>query len=202
MNSENSNFSVLLGPDGIGKSTTLGLLQNVTIVNWKQWGYILTNNPACPNDFEDIGLVVNEWSPEVRCLSLTLMMQLMYYQGIAPHLGGDMPILADSYYYRFWAKLKILGTGTPAFFQTLLGLPPPKQAFVFQNLPELAWERKKGLIQRYEYLEEATKDSFVRFQAEVHKLYMNLLEEQGVRIVMLNPYSEPVTIAEKIQQHL
>lgn len=196
------DFSVLLGTDGIGKSTALGLLQNVTIVNWKQWGYVLADNPACPNDFEDIGLVVNQWSPEVRCLSLTLMMQLMYYQGIVPHLGEDSPILVDSYYYRFWAKLKILNTGTTEFFNTLLGLPPPKQAFVFENLPELAWERKKGRVQRYEYLEEPTKDSFVRFQTEVHNLYMKLLEEQGVEIVMLNPTLEPAKIAEKIQQHL
>lgn len=202
MNPENSNFSVLLGPDGIGKTSAFGLLDGVIQVNWKQWGYILANNPACPKDFKDIGLVVNQWSPEVRCLSLTLMMQLMYYQGIAPHLGSDMPILADSYYYRFWAKLKILGTGTPAFFNTLLGLPPPKKAFVFENLPELAWERKGGHLQRYEYLTSPTFTDFLEFQTEVHKLYMNLLEEQGVRIVMLDPYSEPVTIAEKIQQHL
>jgi thymidylate kinase len=198
-----SDFSVLLGPDGIGKSTVLGLLlQNVTLVNWKQWAYILSKNPACPEDYDDIGLVVNQWSPEVRCLSLTLMLQLMYHQGIVPHLGGDLPILVDSYYYRFWAKLKVLGTGTPSFFETLLGLPPPKQAFVFENFPELAWERKGGSLQRYEYQNSPSLPDFFKFQTEVHNLYMELLEKQGVEIVMLDPSSEPVTIAEKIQQYL
>ena len=185
----NKEFTVILGEDGIGKTTVIRKAQvieeNIELVQWSTWSYIITQNFRYPYGETDVGKGVEGWSPEARSVALSALIQMSYVQGV---LESTKPfILVDSFYYRFLSKESVLKKCSSEFLIKVETLPIPSQAIVFESNPALAWERKQGIIRKSEYLHKPTREDFCNFQKLVHAQYVSKLNSQDVPIIWLNP---------------
>ena len=194
-------FSVILGGDGIGKSATircmLKLEKDIDIVHWRQ---VITQDLWPYDENVDPGKVIDNWSPEYRSLALTTLSNMVYSQGVLTSIKSF--VLVDSYYYRFFGKEKLFAKCSPAFFSEISALPLPFQAIVFYSNPSLAWSRKRGQVDRYEYFSKSTFSDFCEFQDRVQEQYVQLLEQQNIPITWLNPEDSIKYNAKKIIQFI
>lgn len=178
-----NTFACLLGIDGSGKTSIINQAKKYINFNTASWKDFYRNLSGITKLFppEDSTEKLNAMSPQLRSSCLATLISLFYDFGIKPY--SDKLIVADSYYFKFYAKEKIYRKTENWFFSAMEALEPPSLVIYLDIDPNSAYLRKKNNIQRYEYL-HSPKD-FIDFQSEIAEI---MLKEAGRRskIVKIN----------------
>lgn len=168
-----TEFSVLLGPDYVGKSTVLGALAA------RGWNVVASDDERFPVLRALRLLWFGEVLPEIgrrysRSMAMAVLNPLVVHLRDQVELltasGG--PVVVDSYYYKLMAKLQMADLLTLDILSSWLELPRPARVVFLDARPELTWERTRGgaeLNPLEHYGRWPTRASFVRYQRDLRE---------------------------------
>ncbi|MDH2429623.1 hypothetical protein [Sphaerisporangium sp. TRM90804] len=171
-----TDFSVLLGPDYVGKTTVLRELAERGV-----------NVAACDDArFPVLGALRLLWLGEVlpelgRRYSRTMAMAVLnplvvHLRDQVELLAADGPVVVDSYYYKLLAKLRMadaLAVGTASAWREL---PRPSRVVFLDADPECTWARTHDgadLNPLEHYGRRPTREAFVRYQRDLRAHLLN-----------------------------
>jgi thymidylate kinase len=86
-----------------------------------------------------------------------------WWRSVEPHLAAGSTVVLDSFHYRFRAKLAEQDAPTGPLDHLATELPAPRVVLFLSVDPEVAADRM-GSFDRQEWVGEATRHGFLRFQ--------------------------------------
>lgn len=141
---ESPRFLCLLGIDGSGKSALLEALRcrrrDVVTVHWSQIVAGMTI-PTLPPGLGPVE-VLRQLGPYARAAQLCYIAALEYDTVVRPALAEGQLVVVDSYWYKFSAKMNVLGLAAPFLELACRALPSPSRVVFLDTPPETACRRK------------------------------------------------------------
>jgi thymidylate kinase len=173
----------LLGIDGSGKSTLLTeaarAFPDAVAIDWQDFKR-MTDIPGVTSG-EHLAHVLPKLPGYVRASLLMYMTALEFDRATRASVRGKRPIIIDSYWYKFAAKERTLGS-SPSFFLEAVRTFPTPDLVVFLDTPvHVAFERKQEFT-RYEG--GSDRDEFASFQTAIRREMLGLIE--GLPSVVLD----------------
>ena len=166
-----NTFVCLLGIDGGGKTTALQYMRDELKLEFESscWSSFrhMAQVPGI-SEHKDAGVVLNSLPPKSRAAAVTLITTLIYEANIAPRLDSNIPQISECFYYRILAKELIYGVAESWCYDIMRSLPSPALTIAIVNDPQIAYQRKRKPLSRYEYF--TTPDDFPNFQTKVWTL--------------------------------
>lgn len=165
---------VVTGPDGSGKSTLLSQLSTAypqfTLASIWDALKLLDNTTK-----QDIQHQLKNMTTQARTLFLSQALN----ESLKIALTKNLPILFDSYGYKYYITQKIMGDDENA--KLLLELPPPDLVFYLDCQPETALKRKKqqGLSDYESGFNSDKEKEFLNLQHQSKKAWTELIETQS-----------------------
>ncbi|WP_329214536.1 hypothetical protein OG352_04445 [Streptomyces sp. NBC_01485] len=189
-------FSVLLGPDGAGKSSVMGRLAEAL----PEWRMVSTDSAfVAPEhalvtrlrrDLHDHLLPGLGTAYSVDFLASVLQTAVVHVRDQV--CGGDprVPVLVDSYYYKILAKCRLAGVRDSRLYSWWREFPQPSQVVFLDVSPESAW-RRRGDGTQLNVLEHDGADGdwpgFERYQKNLRKLLLEETRDLPVTMVQEQP---------------
>jgi len=195
-------FFVLLGGDGVGKSTTLSLINKE---GWKVVSYSQEHVPGNYVAVSSIAKTVRDkaipqfatFSSEFRSAYYHLF--VAYLHDVVEKALAESHVLCDSYYYKFLAKEQV-NRGNARVLSVWRTLRKPDKIIFLDLAPEVAFERvtKVRILQKNELNLNAdpSKNSFVQFQTQL--VQQMLTECADVPIDFVDTAYPPKKVAEQV----
>jgi thymidylate kinase len=175
-------FLCLLGIDGSGKSAMLDALSarrdDIVAIHWSQIVAGMTV-PMLPSDLTPVQ-VLQRLGPYARAAQLCYIAALEYDMMIRPALEQNKIVIVDSYWYKFSAKMRVLGMAAPFLDEACQALPRPAQVLFLDTAPEIA-RRRKPNPNFFECGGDPT--SFVAFQVALRIEMFRLIRDLPVTIL-------------------
>lgn len=173
---ETGQFFCLLGVDASGKTTLLNAIADrypdITIAHWKQFSSVTMFPDLLPD--LDPPETLRRLGPHSRAAQFCYLAALEYDMIIGPALAMHRPVIVDSYWYKFAAKMKVLDMAAPFLYSVCQSLPKP-EAVLFLDTPiEIAHQRKREM----NFFEcNGRPADFVPFQRLVRATMLHLAED-------------------------
>lgn len=169
-------FIVVTGVDGSGKTTLINALSEINnswkYSNWKMFEKLMDKT------FDPIGTTTPEFIESLS--SFTRSALFLYNFGlqldkiILPALNEGNTVIADSYWYKFTAKMEITKHGDERLLSFCHSLPKPDKIIFIDTFPETALQRK-SFFNFYETFGD--KDNFVRYQSEIRQKILSYISK-------------------------
>ncbi|KVA72440.1 hypothetical protein WL04_21905 [Burkholderia ubonensis] len=159
--------------DASGKTTLLNAIADrypdITIAHWKQFSTVTLLPDLLPD--LDPPETLRRLGPNSRAAQFCYLAALEYDMIIRPALAKHRPVIVDSYWYKFAAKMKVLDMAAPFLYSVCQSLPKP-EAVLFLDTPiEIAHQRKREM----NFFEcNGRPADFVPFQRQVRAAMLNL----------------------------
>ncbi len=202
-------FSVLLGPDGAGKSSVMGRLAR-TLPEWR----LLSTDSAfvapehalisrLRRDLHDHLLPGLGAAYSVDFLAGVLQTAVIHLRDQVRDSDPRVPLLVDSYYYKILAKCRMAGVQDSRMYSWWRSFPQPSRVVFLDVPPETAW-RRRGDGTQLNVLEHDGEDAdwagFERYQKSLRKM---LLEEtRDLPVTMLPQHPDADHAAEAVREVL
>jgi thymidylate kinase len=170
-------FLVICGIDGSGKTTLIDrICHDFPQCEVSHWQRLLTLGDQCPLNGFPLNTTapadyIHTLSPMQRALYVSTLLWVEYETFIKPALDQGKMVIADSYYYKFFAKEQVFRQSHPLLFDLLTALPQPDQVIVLDLEPEHCYTRKRHTT-AYE-TNGTTQEEYLQFQRQVR---LHLLE--------------------------
>lgn len=183
-------FTVIIGPDGAGKTSLLGLL--------KQNMHCLSVSPV--ELYSEHPLPNMKWTQEHKVREIVLplkpksraaffishIFQFVEY-ALDPSLRNKESILVDSYWYRYYAKECLLNPTAAGHIKSSFSELKKPDLVIFLNVSlSTAFHRKEYITDYETYDASGGEDAYIAFQEDVLNIVKNTLENQGVRYIEFN----------------
>jgi dTMP kinase len=200
---------VLEGPDGSGRSTQIALL-----TDWlEDRGYAVVQVGLKRSTLIGPELARakrgNVLSPRTLSLFYATDFADQLENRIVPSLRAGFIVLADRYIYTLMARDIIRG-GDPEWLRSVYGIAlVPDLVLYLRVTPQKLLERYIYRGRDLDYWESGMDlgysrgtwyDSFIRYQTEVHRVFMTLQSQYGFR--MVNGMRHPRTILRELQAQI
>jgi dTMP kinase len=199
---------VLVGMDGSGKTTILQHLgnQGLCVSSWKALNAVPIPNGKGALDEPTIryirglpyGNYVNHLQPFSRAAFVLSLAFAEYEYLIRPSLDRGTIVTSDSYYIRPLAKELARGKSPATVLHALRGLPDPELVIFLDVSPQVAFDRKRGIVSEHEVMKEGTFPDFASFQREVDQLCKGLT--CGMRTVTIDADRSACVVAAEVRQ--
>lgn len=170
---ENGFFCVLLGPDGVGKSSLLKEIRSKKT----EWSCVSADPeilyPISGLDYMNWALEVHPRSfvphmqPLTRSLFYMKTIAMEYEYHIAPALLANKVVVCDSYYYRYLAKERFYNPVGAVLFENLSEHLPSPDLILWLNIPLSLAFKRKGCLNPYEVDGDYSETGFIRFQTKI-----------------------------------
>lgn len=202
-------FSVLLGPDGAGKSSVMGRLAE-TLPAWRMVstdpGFVAPEHALVSRlrrDLHDRLLPGLGTAYSADFLATMLQTAVVHVRDQVRHVDPEVPVLVDSYYYKILAKCRLAGVQDSRMYAWWRSFPRPSQVIFLDVSPEAAWHRR-GDGAEVNALEHDGDDAdwpgFERYQRNLRKL---LLEEvRDLPVTMVREHPDADRAAEAVREVL
>jgi len=197
---------VLLGGDGVGKSTTLSLINKA---GWKIVSYSQEHVPSNYTAVNSIAKTVRDeaipefttFSSEFRSAYYHLF--VAYLQDVVEKALSVSNVLCDSYYYKFLAKEQV-NKGDARVLSIWRTLRKPDKVIFLNLAPEVAYSRviKIRKLQKNELAlnSDSCRSNFVNLQT---KLTRHILAEcTGIPIDFVSTMQPAKKVAEQVMSKL
>ncbi|MEX3900957.1 hypothetical protein [Paraburkholderia sp. BR10954] len=141
---ETGQFFCLLGVDASGKTTLLNAISDrypdITIAHWKQFSTVTLFPDLLPD--LDPPETLRRLGPNSRAAQFCYLAALEYDMIVRPALAQRHPVIVDSYWYKFAAKMKVLDMAAPFLYSVCRSLPKPGKVLFLDTPVEIAHQRK------------------------------------------------------------
>ncbi|MFH0180588.1 hypothetical protein ACIA6D_44620 [Streptomyces cacaoi] len=202
-------FSVLLGPDGAGKSSVMGRLAE-TLPEWRMVStdsaFVAPEHALVPRlrrDLHDHLLPGLGTAYSVDFLASVLQTAVVHVRDQVRDGDPRVPVLVDSYYYKILAKCRLAGVRDSRLYSWWRSFPQPARVVFLDVSPESAWHRRGDGTQlnALEYDgDDGDWPGFERYQKDLRKL---LLEEtRDLPVTMLREHPDADRAAEAVREVL
>ncbi|MBN3834981.1 hypothetical protein [Burkholderia sp. Ac-20344] len=144
---ETGPFFCLLGVDASGKTTLLNAIADrypdITIAHWKQFSSVTLFPDLLPD--LDPPETLRRLGPHSRAAQFCYLAALEYDMIVRPALAQGRPVIVDSYWYKFAAKMKVLDMAAPFLYSVCQSLPKPEKVLFLDTPLEIAHRRKREM---------------------------------------------------------
>lgn len=180
---DTNRFICLLGIDGSGKSTLLNAVASqypeLVIADWHQFPGVSQIPTLAPG--LDPPEVLRQLGPYARAAQLCYFAALEYDTVIRPAVAAGRPVIVDSYWYKFAAKMRVLEMAAPFLYTACQSLPSPMKVVFLDTPAEIACHRKQNLNffeckgQPTEFIpfQRAVRAEMLRFVREIPLIYLD-----------------------------
>lgn len=202
-------FSVLLGPDGAGKSSVMGRLAQLL----PEWRLLSTDSafvapehaliPRLRRDLLDHLLPGLGTAYSVDFMASVLQTAVVHLRDQVLDSDPSVPLLVDSYYYKILAKCRMAGVQDSRMYSWWRSFPQPSRVVFLDVPPGTAW-RRRGAGAELNALEHDGADGdwagFERYQTNLRKLLLEEVRDLPVTLVKEHPDID--TAAEAVREVL
>lgn len=189
-------FSVLLGPDGAGKSSVMERLADLL----PQWRLLSVDSTLVApqhalitrlrKDLQDYLLPGLGTVYSADFLASVLQTAVVHLRDQVLARDPEVPVLVDSYYYKILAKCRMAGVQDSRIYSWWRSFPQPDRVVFLDVSAESAW-RRRGEGTQLNVLEydgpTANWESFERYQKNLRKLLLEEVGELPVTILREQP---------------
>lgn len=170
--SDTEQFLCLLGIDGSGKSTLLNAVTaqypEIVVADRHQFPAV-SQIATLPRGLTP-GEVLCQLGPHARAAQLWYFAALEYDTLIQPAVAAGRPIIVDSYWYKFTAKMRVLDMAAPFLYAACATLPHPKKIIFLDTPPEIAFRRARERQKTLEFFEcKGHPSEFIPFQRAIRE---------------------------------
>ncbi|MFF4529398.1 hypothetical protein ACFY1P_09020 [Streptomyces sp. NPDC001407] len=192
----NLQFSVLLGPDGAGKSSVMAELSE----RLPTWRTLSTDSEFVGpehalvtqlrrNVVEDVLPALGD-AYSVDFLASLLQTAVVHLKDRIEAQEPGVPALVDSYYYKILAKCRLAGIEESPMYSWWRSFPQPDRVVYLDVSPESAW-RRSGNGARLNPLEHFGNRpewfGFENYQKSLRKMMLEEVRELPVTVIKEQP---------------
>lgn len=169
-------FVCILGGDGSGKSTLIKRLKKLrptwAFAHWKQFSAVTQLSSIAPG--LDPPETLKILGPNARAAQLCYLAALEYDAIVSPAIMARRPVIVDSFWFKFAAKMKVLDMAAPFLYEVCLGLPNPA-LILFLDTPLALAKARKASINFFEC--GGIPKDFIAFQAAIRQVMLGFVAQ-------------------------